>query len=175
MKSVEILTNSPDSVVIASSWVLAEVNSNYENRYTVLPDGTIRVWARIEIEEEEVPEMPRFGMKMVMPGDFSSMTWYGSGPHESYWDRKTSAFIGLYSGTVMEQYTPYITPQENGNKTDVRWVALQNRNGRGLIVIGDKPLGINAHNYLEEDFDHRVTHTIGVPFRDLVELSLIHI
>jgi len=111
-------------------------------------------------------------MKLAAIGSLKNMTWLGRGPHETYWDRKTGALVGLYSGTVMEQYTPYITPQENGHKTDVRWVALQDENGLGMLVVGKQLLEINAHHYLEDDFDDRVTHTIDVPFKNLVELCL---
>lgn len=63
------------------------------------------------------------------------MTWHGRGPHENYPDRKLSANMGVYSGTVHEQYVPYIRPQDNGNKCDVRWVALYQPNTRrGLLA-----------------------------------------
>ena len=111
-------------------------------------------------------------MKLATIGTLKNMTWYGRGPQENYWDRKTGAFIGLYSGTVMDQYTPYIEPQENGNKTDVRWVSLSDSNGVGFKIIGKQPLEINAHQYLDADFDQRVTHTTDVPFKNLVELCI---
>ena len=72
----------------------------------------------------------------------------------------------------MEQYTPYITPQENGNKTDVRWVTLQDDSGLGILIVGKQLIEINAHHYLENDFDARVRHTIDVPFQNLTELCI---
>jgi beta-galactosidase len=72
----------------------------------------------------------------------------------------------------MEQYTPYISPQENGNKTDVRWVALQNDRDLGLLVTGRQLLEVNAHHYLESDFDEQVRHTFDVPFQNLTELCI---
>jgi beta-galactosidase len=111
-------------------------------------------------------------MKLAAIGSLSRMTWFGRGPQESYWDRKTGAFVGLYSGTVMEQYTPYITPMENGNKTDVRWVALQDTSGLGLLIIGKQLLEINAHNYIESYFNEHTIHTIDVPFQNITELCI---
>jgi hypothetical protein len=67
---------------------------------------------------------------------------------------------------------PDTFPQENGNKTDVRWAALQDQNGMGLLIISRQPLEINAHHYLDEDIDERVRHTIDVPFQDLVEVCI---
>ena len=105
------------------------------------------------------------------------MTWYGRGPHESYWDRKSGARVGRYEGAVLDQYHPYIRPQENGNKTDVRWVALTNDLGVGLLVVGMPVLGgASAYPFLNEDFDpgdaKQQRHTTDVVPRDLVTLNV---
>jgi beta-galactosidase len=75
-------------------------------------------------------------MRMALPGAFDTISWLGRGPHESYWDRQTGAAVGLYSGRVADQDHLYVRPQESGNKTDVRWVALTNRDGIGLLAMG---------------------------------------
>jgi beta-galactosidase len=169
---IKIQGSGPDSIVIAVSSVLDPGNSENFNRYTIYGDGSIRVLARLKIRVDTMPELPRYGMKLVMPGEYSNMSWYGRGPHESYWDRKTGAFLGVYSGPVINQYTPYIFPQENGNKTDVRWVRLLNERGTGLEVTGLQPLEINAHNYLDARIGEEVRHTIDIPFDNLVELCI---
>ncbi len=71
----------------------------------------------------ELPALPRIGVSLTAPAGFEQFTWLGRGPQESYIDRKAGVPVGLYQGTVDEQYVPYIMPQENGNKTDVRWAA----------------------------------------------------
>jgi beta-galactosidase len=172
VKSVVILSESADSVVIQVKSVLQPGNSDYINTYTVTDNGSIKVLAEIFIRQDSMPELPRFGMKMVLPDDFKHMKWYGRGPHENYWDRKTSAFIGEYSGLVMDQYTPYIFPQENGNKTDVRWISLTNEDGVGIRIQGIQPLEINAHQYLDDNMDSRVVHTPDMPFENLVEICI---
>ncbi len=90
---------------------------------------------------------------MVMPREFDHMEWYGRGPHESYWDRKSSAFVDLYSGRVADQYWPYLRPQENGNKTDVRWLKITNEEGRGILFEGTQLLSVSAHHNIMEDFE----------------------
>ena len=76
------------------------------------------------------------------------MTWFGRGPHENYWDRKNSALVDLYSASVWEQYHPYVRAQETANKTDVRWAALQNDKGVGLLIrTTDEPLSVSAWNF----------------------------
>ena len=82
--------------------------------------------------------------------EFHNLSWYGRGPHESYQDRKTGAAIGVYSGTVWEQYHPYVRPHENGNKTDVRWIALTNDEGIGLMAVGMPLLSASAHQFLPQ-------------------------
>ncbi|MBN1185547.1 MAG: DUF4981 domain-containing protein [Bacteroidales bacterium] len=172
VENIQIIHQSADSVIIEIKSNLTPGVSDYTNRYTIKKDGSIEVYARLKINVDTMPELPRFGMKMAMPGDYTNMTWYGRGPFESYQDRKTSAFVGLYSGKVMDQYTPYITPQENGNKTDIRWVKFLNDKGLGLIIEGKPLLSINAHQYYEEEFDQYVKFTPDVPFRDIVEICI---
>jgi beta-galactosidase len=90
---------------------------------------------------------------MSLPGDFSQVEWFGRGPHESYWDRKTSAAVGHYSGSVWDQTFPYVRPQETGNKTDVRWMALSNGT-IGLMAVGRPTFDGSVHQYPYRDLDH---------------------
>ena len=74
--------------------------------------------------------MPRFGTELVVAPGLENITWYGRGPKETMTDRKFER-IGVYSSTVDKEWVDYMRPQENGNKTDVRWVKLTNAAGRG--------------------------------------------
>ena len=94
--------------------------------------------------------LPRVGSEILLDESFDRMEWYGRGPHESYPDRKKGARVGRYRGTVAEQEVPYVRPQENGNKTDVRWVTLTAEDGVGLLVSGDA-LNVSAHTYTLEN------------------------
>jgi len=171
LRSTEIQSDS-GSVIISMDYLLGPGDADFANTYIIRNDGSIEVWADLTINADSMPELPRYGMKMAIPGEFRQMTWYGRGPHESYIDRKTSAFVGIYSGQVMEQHTPYILPQENGNKTDVRWVSFENEQHKGLLIEGMQLLEVNAHQYYEDDFDGRVRHTFDVPFQDVVEICI---
>ena len=84
------------------------------------------------------------------------MTYFGRGPWGNYQDRKASAFVDLYSSKVKDQYVPYIRPQENGNKTNVRWAAFSDDNNNGVLIVAKNPLeglGISALHMRNEDFD----------------------
>jgi beta-galactosidase len=110
-------------------------------------------------------------MQMAMPEEFNVMTWYGRGPQESYWDRKTGAAVGVYSGRVEEVIHDYVRPQENGNRTDVRWVALTNKDGAGLLAVGMPLLNVSAWPYTMWDLE-RARHVHELPRRDSITVNL---
>lgn len=127
--------------------------ADYVSEYKIYGSGDIIVQNDFKMTGQKLPEIPRMGMNLVMPRQFDRMRWLGRGPHESYWDRKTSAFVGLYEGAVADQYWPYLRPQENGNKCDVRWVAITNKQGYGLQFTGMPLLSVCAHHNIMEDFE----------------------
>ncbi|WHX50324.1 glycoside hydrolase family 2 TIM barrel-domain containing protein [Paenibacillus woosongensis] len=102
--------------------------------YRILSDGTMEVCEEL-VPGSALPEIPEIGMMFILHGQLDTITWYGRGPHDNYWDRKTGARVGLFSGTVHGQFVPYLRPQECGNKTDVRYACLtQGANGPGLRI-----------------------------------------
>ena len=124
-------------------------------RYTVYSSGDIVLETEVR-PDHYMPALPRVGLTMTLPAGFEAFSWYGRGPHESYSDRKESAAVGLYGGTVDAQYHPYITPQETGNKTDVRWAALAREDGVALLaaaVPAGEPelLNVSALHYTADD------------------------
>ncbi|MFO8001289.1 MAG: glycoside hydrolase family 2 TIM barrel-domain containing protein, partial [Marinilabilia sp.] len=126
---------------------------NYTSTYLVKGNKEVEVDNQFQMAEGDIPEIPRMGMVLHMPREFDQMTWFGRGPQESYQDRKTGAFVGLYSGSVSEQYHPYLRPQENGNKSDVRWMKISDAEGDGLMFEGRKLLEVSAHHNVLEDFE----------------------
>jgi beta-galactosidase/beta-glucuronidase len=138
--------------------------------YTIYGSGDIVVSNDV-VPDGDLPRLPRVGMELTVPTEFQRFTWYGRGPHENYVDRKESAFVGLYTGSVEEQYEPYIYPQENGNKTDVRWVAIHSKGGRGLLATGSVPLEVSAHYFTTQDLTV-ARHTCDLKKRDFITLHL---
>jgi hypothetical protein len=126
---------------------------NYTQNYTI--DGKGRIMIETDVRPfGQLPSLPRIGLQLVMPGGYERLTWYGRGPHETYVDRLSGARMGLYKGTVDEQFVPYVVPQENGNKTDVRWVSLTNNTGEGLKACGTQPLETSVHHYSTMDLSN---------------------
>ncbi|MBW6537558.1 MAG: DUF4981 domain-containing protein, partial [Mariniphaga sp.] len=127
--------------------------AGYRSVYAVYGSGDVVVDNHFKMTKDDLSEIVRMGMNLLMPRQFDQMAWLGRGPHESYWDRKTSAFVGLHKGSVADQYQAYLRPQENGNKTDVRWLAITDAAGNGLFYEGMPLLEVSAHHNLLEDFE----------------------
>ena len=110
-------------------------------------------------------------MQMAVPAQFNKLTWFGRGPHETYWDRKTGAAVGLYSGLVDEHIHVYVRPQENGNKSDVRWMALSDAQGVGLIAVGIPTIDVSAWPFTMQDLQ-QAKHMHELPMRDTITINL---
>jgi len=157
--------------VVTVDAALPTVQSSYTITYAVYGTGDVIVGNRFTPGGKELPELMRYGMRMTVAGGLETMTWYGRGPHESHWDRKTGAAVGVYSGAVDDQFVPYVRPQENGNKTDVRWVSLTGPDGVGLLAVGMPTLSVSAHHYTAEDFE-KADHPYELARRDDITLNL---
>ena len=130
--------------------------------YTVFADGRILVANHVE-PRGDVPPLPKLGVQMRVAGALEQFAWLGRGPWESYPDCKTAADIGLYRGTVSDQFTGYVRPQENGNKEDVSWAALTNDAGRGLLVVAETPrFAVTVSHFTADDLD-AARHRNGEP------------
>lgn len=95
--------------------------------FTINTNGTLSVTLTLKPRDTQLPSIPRIGMYMTLSNTFDDVSWYGKGPDESYWDRKTGQKTGLYSGKIKDQFHRYSRPQETGNKTDVRWITISNK------------------------------------------------
>jgi beta-galactosidase len=143
----------------------------WRTTYEIYGSGDVVVTAKFSPAKTDLPKLPRLGMQMALPAGFERITWLGPGPLETYSDRKDSR-VGVYSGTVDEQfYADYTEPGETGNKADVRWVALTNRRGAGLLAVGMPRLSVNALHYGTEDLNAG-KHAFELPRRDFITLNL---
>ena len=120
--------------------------------YTVIDDRTIRVDVDYRPTTANLPLMPKFGMRMRLPANFTQIKYYGRGPWENYPDRKGSAFLNVYEMPLSDYETDYIHPQDNGNRCDIRWFEIANASNI-LRIDGCQPLCIRAWDYGEEDLE----------------------
>lgn len=122
--------------------------------YEINNRGAVKVNQKLVAEKgAKVSNIFRFGMQMVMPKSFENISYYGRGPIENYIDRKWATGLGVYNQTVTNQFYAYIRPQENGNKTDIRWWKQLNEAGRGLQFVAEAPFSASALHYTIESLD----------------------
>lgn len=106
------------------SYALPENEANIEVVYHVKANGEMKVDFSFDPNRSNLPNIPRLGMYLTLPNTFKKVSWYGNGPEESYWDRKTGVKTGIYTAAIETQFHAYSRPQETGNKTDVRWMKI---------------------------------------------------
>jgi beta-galactosidase len=163
------------NVVVTANLYLIDVDADYQIVYTVSPDEALSVFVSYKANKSLV-EMPRFGMLMTLGNEYNNFEYYGRGPWENYADRNISSQLGIYGSKVADQYVPYTRPQENGYKTDVRWITLTNAEGQGVKIEGLQPICVSALNNFPEDFDPGLTkkfrHTNDITPRNEVVLCV---
>ncbi|MEL6852489.1 MAG: glycoside hydrolase family 2 TIM barrel-domain containing protein, partial [Bacteroidota bacterium] len=163
-----------DNILTTAGRLIAKGGElSYQISYEVYYDGYVAVEVALEVPED-APPLPRVGTLWKLPEATDQLQWYGRGPHESHWDRKAGARVGLYQGSVADQYVNYGKPQENGNKTDVRWMSLTNANGSGIKVKAAAGyLNMGAHHYSLENLT-AAKHPYDLKRTDKVSLHLDH-
>ena len=143
-------------------------------KYTVINDHSIRVDIDYQPSSNDRPVMPKFGMRMRLPADYTQIRYYGRGPWENYPDRKRSAFLGVYEMPLSDYETEYIHPQDNGNRCDIRWFEIATQTsalGPRLCITGLQPLCIRAWDYGEEDLEG-ARHPNEIPRGRFVNLNI---
>lgn len=131
-----------ERVCVEACFDLPSIECQYKMSYDIYPSGEIRVNASFTPGKKPLPLMLRMGLQLTLPKEYHFVQWFGRGPVETYEDRK-GAKLGVYGGTVLDQYHAYPRPQETGNKTDVRWMRLINGQGFGIEAIAEEKL-LNA-------------------------------
>ena len=119
-----------------------------------LPGGAVKVTAKLTAAEDMLEELqiPRFGVRLVLPNEWSNVKYYGLGERENLPDFKEHAMVGIYETTVDAMHEPYVFPQDNGNHGEVRWLELTDEQGRGLrISNAPGKLSFSAHRYSQEN------------------------
>ena len=186
----ETLNNNKVKVIV--EYELSNINSSYTTIFLVNSNGEIKISNDFQYKGKlSDAEMPRFGMNFQIPEIYNNVSWYGRGPHENYIDRKDSAFIGIYESLVSDLAFDYSRPQENGYRTETKWLKLTDENGIGLKIYGLPNISFSAHNNTIEDFDDGIRENnpgeelssrtrivkkqrkpIDIPKRDFISLNI---
>ncbi|MFW6381201.1 MAG: glycoside hydrolase family 2 TIM barrel-domain containing protein [Bacillota bacterium] len=146
---------------------------NCQTRYRFLPDGSVVIDIRVS-SEGKVPEvLPRIGLQVALIPALENVSWYGRGPGECYIDSKQATSVGIYRRSVDELFVPYVFPQANGNRTDIRWVSLFTRQGTGLLIIGDDLFNFSASRFSDKQLE-QAAHNAELKAEDRIILNLDH-
>ncbi len=167
-KTVVGATEANGRVIVATSYSLPNTPSGrIELYYTVANDGSVDVAAEFTSDQrDEKPLLPRFGVMFAVPRQVDQVAWYGRGPFETYWDRKSGGEIGIYESTVDGMPFDYVRSQDNGNRSDVRWFAISDESGTGLKIeaIGE-PVNFSVLPYTLDDL-MQAKHPHDLPRRE---------
>jgi len=136
VKKFELKPQADNKLQIKAEILFKGTQATASLNYSVFADGTLKTDVEFIIPEN-TPAVPRLGLQMEMDSAYKHISWYGRGPHENYQDRKTSAAFGIYKSTIAQWITPYVRPQENANRTELRWLRLENKAGNGISIIAD--------------------------------------
>ncbi len=107
-----------------------------KSKYVISSDGRLKMQIHLKCANNNLVEIPRIGTHVNLKINYDQICWYGKGPHENYWDRKTSAAVDVYTLPADEMYFPYVRPQETGNRSDCRWMEITSKEGEGLRISG---------------------------------------
>ncbi|WP_407271331.1 glycoside hydrolase family 2 TIM barrel-domain containing protein [Radiobacillus sp. PE A8.2] len=141
--------------------------------YTMDKSGMLGINVKGEPYGKLPTTFPRIGLKMEVPKMFEQVKWYGRGPGEAYVDSKQANAFGVWSKKVEDLYTPYVYPQENGNRHEVRWSTLTNQNGIGIKFQGQPDFDFNAAYYTPENIE-TAQHTFDLVKQDFITVQIDH-
>ncbi|MFK0572792.1 glycoside hydrolase family 2 TIM barrel-domain containing protein [Endozoicomonas sp.] len=163
------LSERSDSVLVQTSLKIKNGKTPLIMNYTVYPDG------EVQVDYSFTPNkfIQRVGLQTSISSCFRNISWFGRGPEESMMDRKSGYPIGIYQGDIEEVIHDYVRPQENGNKTDVRWARLQDKDGNGIEIRSKSAhlLNFSAWPYTLEDLEN-ARHIHELPRRDRITLNI---
>ena len=140
--------------IIVQGYMQAEegaAKNEFTLDYLVKGDGSVRVTSSLS-PAPEYTWLPRNGVNLKLPQSMKRVQWFGKGPYENYSDRNEGTMVGLYEKSVDGLFEPYIVPQENGNRSETRWLEVSDGT-RGLKIIGDQLFEFSAHRYDIKDLE----------------------
>lgn len=148
-------------LLISSNFSLINDSATVVVNYTIHEDGVIKVDYTLKADQH-LPNIPKVGMQGAINNSYNQIEYFGRGPYENYIDRKYGSDVGLYNQNISNFMEPYVVPQENGNRTDVRWMYLYHPSSKdGLLVVADSLLSMSAWPYTEENIS-KAKHTIDL-------------
>jgi beta-galactosidase len=152
LEDFTINKETPGEVKAVSIYDVIDQKAKVQIIYTINPEGMVKVDYKLKVTGS-LPNIPRVGMTCGIANDYRQISWYGRGLQENYIDRRYGSDVGIYSLPISGFMEPYVRPQENGNRTDVRWMYLSNQSQKGILIVADSLLSMSAWLYNEAAYN----------------------
>jgi beta-galactosidase len=171
---LELRREGPTATIADELTTRTGIKIRHERVVTALQGGALRVDERVELPPA-MTDLPRVGTVLELKPGLEQLEWLGTGPHETYPDRKRGGRVGRWHTTVTDAATQYIRPQENGGRADVRWLTLTQDDGKGFRIEPGTPSQVSATHYRAADLA-AATHDVELKARPetIVHLDAAH-
>lgn len=177
LDQLKVVESEASFALIKSRYTIAPAAKDLlikaELEYKIYNNGEVEITTVGEFADQKEHSLPRIALELELSQDLENVSWFGRGPGESYPDSKRAAFIDYFTKKVGDLHTAYVYPQDNGNRSDTKWLELKNRVGAGVEFYNSKEFDFTAHCYSKKDLE-RAQHDCELPFRDEIYLELIH-
>ena len=177
LDEIKVVEAEENYVLIKSLYTIAPAAKDLiikaELDYKIYDSGEVEIVTAGEFTDQKDHSLPRIALELELSQDLDNLSWFGRGPGESYPDSKRASYFDLFSKKVGELHTPYVYPQDNGNRSDNKWLKLNNKVGAGIEFFNSKEFDFIAHCYSKADLE-MAHHDCELPFRDEIYLELIH-
>ncbi len=177
LDEIKVIEPEKDFILIKTYCTIAppakDLIIKAELEYKIYNNGQIELNVSGEFSDQKMHSIPRISLELELNHNLDNLSWFGRGPGESYPDSKRAAYIDLFSKKIEELHTPYVYPQDNGNRSDTKWLQLKNRVGAGIEFYNSKEFDFTAHYYSKDDLE-LAAHDCELPQRDKIYLELIH-
>ena len=151
---IDAVTVGADTLTVATRVAPAASDLGLRTVCTWTAAGDrLRLDVEVEPEGEWTLPLPRLGLRLGLPASLDTVEWYGGGPGEAYPDTRAASRIGRHRSTVDALQTPYVRPQENGARADVRWAELRRADGTGVRVEGTPSFWLTARPWSTQALD----------------------
>ena len=142
--------NKNGATIVKAIYQLIHDSAQLALSYQLHANGLLQVDFDLQVKPG-LPNIPKIGMQVGINRSYENIQWFGRGPLENYIDRRAGFDAGLYTASLNDFMEPYVVPQENGNRTDIRWMHLSNpKTGKGLLVLADSLLSMSAWPYTNQ-------------------------
>jgi beta-galactosidase len=170
LKLKSIAATQSGNITITSNYTLVDGKASAKVIYTIQGNGVVKVDYTLT-PSASLPNIPKVGMQCGILRSYDQISWYGRGPLENYTDRRYGFDAGIYSLPIHDFLEAYVVPQENGNRTDIRWMYLSDKANAGLLIVADSLLSMSAWPYTEANIQS-AKHTYRLKDAGYITLNI---